>query len=72
MAESRNSTTQSIRNTQHASSGIPGPFLERMARLLGDEYPAFLASYDAAPSVGLRVNTLKIAPRRSGSRRRSI
>ena len=33
-----------------------------MARLLGDEYPAFLASYDMPPSVGLRVNTLKIAP----------
>lgn len=39
---------------------IPTPFLERMAGLLGDEFPAFLASYDAAPSVGLRVNTLKI------------
>ena len=33
-----------------------------MAHLLGDEYAAFLASYDAAPGVGLRVNTLKIAP----------
>ena len=33
-----------------------------MERLLGDEYPAFLASYAERPSVGLRVNTLKIAP----------
>ena len=41
---------------------IPVAFLERMARLLGEEYPAFLASYDMRPSVGLRVNTLKIAP----------
>ncbi len=32
-----------------------------MAALLGDEYPAFLASYDAPASVGLRVNTLKIS-----------
>ncbi len=31
-----------------------------MAALLGDEYPAFLASYDTPASVGLRVNTLKI------------
>ena len=43
-------------------SEIPSAFLERMARLLRDEYPAFLASYDKLPSVGLRVNTLKIAP----------
>ncbi len=41
---------------------IPPAFLKYMAALLGDEYPAFLASYDAAPSVGLRVNTLKISP----------
>ncbi|MCX7707791.1 MAG: RsmF rRNA methyltransferase first C-terminal domain-containing protein, partial [Anaerolineae bacterium] len=40
---------------------IPSAFLARMAALLGEEYPAFLASYDAPPSVGLRVNTLKIA-----------
>jgi 16S rRNA C967 or C1407 C5-methylase (RsmB/RsmF family)/NOL1/NOP2/fmu family ribosome biogenesis protein len=41
---------------------IPAAFLERMAPLLGAEYAAFLASYDATPSVGLRVNILKIAP----------
>ena len=41
---------------------IPAAFLERMERLLGGEYPAFLASYAERPSVGLRVNTLKIAP----------
>jgi 16S rRNA C967 or C1407 C5-methylase (RsmB/RsmF family)/NOL1/NOP2/fmu family ribosome biogenesis protein len=53
------------RSTDHAAScqpEIPGAFLDHIARLLGDEYPAFLASYDAAPGVGLRVNTLKIAP----------
>lgn len=32
-----------------------------MAGLLGDEFPAFLASYDAPASAGLRVNTLKIS-----------
>ena len=46
------------RNTQHA---IPSAFLERMSGLLGSEYPAFLASYDAATVAGLRVNTLKVS-----------
>ncbi len=40
---------------------IPDAFWERMAGLLGEEFPAFLASYDAPPSIGLRVNTLKIS-----------
>jgi NOL1/NOP2/sun family putative RNA methylase len=35
-----------------------------MRHLLGAEFPAFLASYDAPPDIGLRVNTLKIAPER--------
>ena len=51
------------RTTHHAprmSCEIPGPFLARMEGLLGEEYGAFLASYDEAPDVGLRVNTLKI------------
>ncbi|MGE5601663.1 MAG: RsmB/NOP family class I SAM-dependent RNA methyltransferase [Nitrososphaerales archaeon] len=39
---------------------VPPAFLERMARLLGDGFDAFLASYDAPPVQGLRVNTLKI------------
>jgi NOL1/NOP2/sun family putative RNA methylase len=41
---------------------IPQLFLERMQRLLGEEYPAFLASYAEFPLAGLRVNTLKIPP----------
>ncbi|HIC89829.1 MAG TPA: hypothetical protein EYP04_10570 [Anaerolineae bacterium] len=41
---------------------LPLAFLARMARLLGDEYPTFLASYDNSPLVGLRVNTLKLTP----------
>jgi NOL1/NOP2/sun family putative RNA methylase len=41
---------------------IPALFLERMSRLLGDEYPAFVESLNAAPQSGLRVNTLKLTP----------
>ena len=41
---------------------LPPLFLQRMAALLGDQYAAFLASYDAPPAAGLRVNTLKISP----------
>ena len=54
--------THDTRNATRNLSEIPSAFLERMARLLRDEYPAFLASYDMPPSIGLRVNTLKIAP----------
>ncbi len=44
------------------SSPVPGPFLERMARLLDEDYGAFLATYDEPPRTGLRVNTLKVNP----------
>jgi NOL1/NOP2/sun family putative RNA methylase len=47
-----------IRNPQ---SAIPPAFLDRMRDLLGQEAAAFLASYDAAPRTGLRVNTLKVS-----------
>ena len=43
---------------------IPPLFLERMSRLLGDEYPAFAESLNAAPKSGLRVNTLKLTAER--------
>lgn len=39
---------------------IPPLFLERMARLLGDEFPAFAAALEGEPVHGLRVNTLKL------------
>lgn len=39
---------------------IPALFRERMSHLLGDEYPAFIESLNAAPKSGLRVNTLKM------------
>ncbi len=41
---------------------LPIQFEEEMQHLLGDEYEAFLASYDKKPNSGLRVNTKKIEP----------
>ena len=41
---------------------IPALFLERMKRLLGEEYAAFAAALEEAPVSGLRVNTLKLTP----------
>ncbi|MFH1524018.1 MAG: RsmB/NOP family class I SAM-dependent RNA methyltransferase [Chloroflexota bacterium] len=39
---------------------IPTLFLERMSRLLGNEYAAFAVALEGEPVSGLRVNTLKI------------
>lgn len=41
---------------------LPEKFTARMRRELGDEFPAFLASYEEPPKRGLRVNTLKNEP----------
>ncbi|MGA2488822.1 MAG: RsmB/NOP family class I SAM-dependent RNA methyltransferase [Anaerolineales bacterium] len=41
---------------------IPALFLERMSRLLGDEYATFAAALEEEPVSGLRVNTLKLSP----------
>ncbi|MBN1886991.1 MAG: RsmB/NOP family class I SAM-dependent RNA methyltransferase [Thermoflexales bacterium] len=41
--------------------GLPPVFLERMSELLGDEFPAFLASYTQPARAGLRLNRLRIA-----------
>ncbi|TDF95989.1 RsmF rRNA methyltransferase first C-terminal domain-containing protein [Paenibacillus piri] len=38
---------------------LPEAFLAKMKRMLGDDYPAFYASYDDPRWYGLRVNTLK-------------
>jgi 16S rRNA C967 or C1407 C5-methylase (RsmB/RsmF family)/NOL1/NOP2/fmu family ribosome biogenesis protein len=51
-----------IHNSQLTINIPPPPFLEKMSRLLGSEYPAFAQSYEEPPQVGLRVNTLKISP----------
>lgn len=44
------------------STAIPEAFLERMKKLLGDEYAAFLESYQAKNVQGLRWNPLKGDP----------
>ncbi|MEW6092774.1 MAG: RsmF rRNA methyltransferase first C-terminal domain-containing protein, partial [Chloroflexota bacterium] len=44
-----------------ASVPLPLMFLERMSRLLGEEYPAFAAALEGEPVSGLRVNTLKLS-----------
>ena len=41
---------------------LPEKFTLRMRELLGDEYEAFLNSYDEKTYAGLRMNTLKITP----------
>ena len=38
---------------------LPQEFLTRMQDMLGDEFDAFLTSYDAPRTAGLRVNTKK-------------
>ncbi len=41
---------------------LPQAFIARMADLLQDEFPAFLAAYEAPQARGLRVNRLKVTP----------
>ena len=45
---------------------LPQEFLTRMQDMLGDEFDAFLTSYDAPRTAGLRVNTLLI-PSKEGA-----
>ncbi|MDD7078679.1 MAG: RsmB/NOP family class I SAM-dependent RNA methyltransferase [Lachnospiraceae bacterium] len=40
---------------------LPQEFLERMERMLGEEYEEFLRTYEEPRKFGLRVNTLKIS-----------
>ena len=40
---------------------LPAAFEEKMKKLLKDEYPQYLASYDLPKYQGLRVNTLKLS-----------
>ncbi|CAM2957793.1 RsmB/NOP family class I SAM-dependent RNA methyltransferase [Paenibacillus sediminis] len=40
---------------------LPPLFIDRMQRLLGDEFDAFMKSYEAPKYAGIRVNTLKIS-----------
>ncbi len=41
---------------------LPEAFTARMQRVLGEEYEAFLESYEQPRRYGLRVNTLKVSP----------
>ena len=40
---------------------LPAVFLETMEKLLGDDFPEFLSSYDLPRRNGLRVNRLKVS-----------
>ena len=47
---------------------LPDPFIERMRDILGDEFPAFLYSYEeAAPCQALRVNPEKLTAEEAAS-----
>ena len=48
--------------THRSIPDLPQQYLERMQRLLGDEFGAFVSSYTQSPQIGLRVNLLKISP----------
>ena len=41
------------------SAALPEVFLRKMKKLLGEEYEAFLQSYEAEKVQGLRLNTRK-------------
>jgi 16S rRNA C967 or C1407 C5-methylase (RsmB/RsmF family)/NOL1/NOP2/fmu family ribosome biogenesis protein len=45
-----------------ATIGLPLAFMARMAALLDEEFPSFLAALSRPPLSGLRVNTLKLTP----------
>src|SRR4030043_1727901 len=50
-----------MKDLRDISQELPKAFLNRMAVLLGDEFEEFLLSLHQPPSVGIRVNTLKIS-----------
>lgn len=45
---------------RYPSYPLPDGFTERMKRWLGDEYPAFRASYEKPRRASLRINTLRL------------
>lgn len=47
-----------------ARTDLPVEFLNEMEKLLGEEYPAFLASYEMPRRNGLRLNRRRISPAR--------
>lgn len=44
---------------------LPSGFLANMKLLLGEQYPSFEQSFDDEPRQSLRVNTLKLSPKRA-------
>ena len=48
--------------------GLPSNYLEEMKELLGDQYEAYLASFEQKTRQGLRVNTAKITPESFGQK----
>ena len=48
--------------THRSTPDLPQQYLERMRRLLGDDFGAFESIYTQSPQIGLRVNLLKISP----------
>jgi NOL1/NOP2/sun family putative RNA methylase len=50
-----------MKTTRDFSQELPKAFLNKMAVLLGDEFDEFLLSLSQPPSIGIRVNTLKIS-----------
>src|SRR4030042_5676829 len=57
-----------MKDPANLTSSIPQSFLDRMADMLGNEYDAFLLSLHLPPTIGLRVNSLKISPKEFLSR----
>lgn len=53
-----------MKASSHLIQDYPDAFLNRMSRLLGDEFVDFLASLHQPAINGLRVNTLKVAPQK--------
>lgn len=47
--------------TKNTTAPLPEAFLTRMREMLGEDYPAFLESYENPRTYGLRVNTAKIS-----------
>ncbi len=45
-------------------ANLPESFLERMKKYLGDEFDAFVDSYNLPPTKGIRVNELKCTPQK--------
>lgn len=61
-------TVQGIEQGTEQKAGLPETFAARMKRLLGEEYTAFLSSYQNTKVQGLRFNPLKGSPEQLAAR----